>query len=45
MQFSRFRVLPGSAEALVRLGGKLKYGLTFYFLGNISDKNYPNRLM
>ena len=45
MRFSCFRVLPGSAEALVRCGGKIKYRLTPYFLGNIPAKNYQNRLM
>jgi len=45
MQFSSFRVLLGSAEALVRWGGKIKYHLTSYFLGNIPAKNYQNRLM
>jgi len=33
---------PGSAEALVRLGGKVKYHLTAYFLSNISSINYQN---
>ena len=45
MRFSCFRVLPGSAEALVRWDGKIKYHLTPYFLGNIPAKNYQNRLM
>jgi len=40
MWFSCFCVLPGSAEALVRWGGKIKYWLTSYFLGNIFAKNY-----
>jgi len=35
-------VLPGSAEALVRRDGKIKYHLTSYFLGNIRAKNYQN---
>jgi len=37
--------LPGSAEALVRWGGKIKYRLTSYFLGNFPTKKYQNRLM
>ena len=32
---SGFPVSPGSAEALVRCGGKRKYILIAYFLGNI----------
>ena len=32
---SGFPVSPGSAEALVRWGGKIKYILIAYFLGNI----------
>jgi len=36
---SGFRVSPGSAEALVRCGGKIKYILIAYFLGNICAKN------
>jgi len=30
---------PGSADALVRCGGKIKYILIAYFLGNICAKN------
>ena len=45
MRFSCFRVLPGSTEALVRWGGKIKYHLTSYFLVNIPAKKYQNRLM
>ena len=45
MRFSCFRVLPGSAEALVRWGRQIKYHLTSYFLGNIPAKKYQNRLM
>ena len=33
---------PGSAEALVRCGGKIKYILIAYFLGNICAKNCRN---
>ena len=36
---SRFPVSPGSAEALVRCGRKIKYILIAYFLGNICAKN------
>ena len=39
---SGFPVSPGSAEALVRWGGK-KYILIAYFLGNIYAKNCRNR--
>ena len=34
---------PGSAEARVRCGGKIKYILIAYFLGNIYAKNCRNR--
>jgi len=40
---SRFPVSPGSAEALVRSGGKIKHILIAYFLGNICAKNCRNR--
>ena len=40
---SRFPVSPGSAEALVRCGGKIKYILIAYFLGNIFATNCRNR--
>jgi len=40
---SAFPVSPGSAEALVRWGGKVKYILIAYFLGNICAKNCRNR--
>jgi len=39
----RISVSPGSAEALVRWGEKIKYHLTAYFLSNISAKNCQNR--
>jgi len=38
-----FRVSPGSAEAQVRWGWKLKHILIAYFLGSICSKNYRNR--
>ena len=38
-----FPVSLGSAEALLRLGGKIKYILIAYFLGNICAKNCRNR--
>ena len=40
---SGFPVSPGSAEALVRCGGKIKYILIAYFLRNICAKNCRNR--
>ena len=40
---SGFPVSPGSAEAIVRWGGKIKYILTVYFLGNVFDKKCCNR--
>ena len=40
---SGFPVSPGSAEALVRCGGKIKYILIAYFLGNVCAKNCRNR--
>jgi len=40
---SGFPVSSGSAEALVRCGGKIKYILIAYFLGNICAKNCRNR--
>jgi len=42
-QFPCFPVFPGSAEALVMCGGKIKYILIAYFLGNICAKNCRNR--
>jgi len=33
-----FPVSPGSAEALVRCGGKIKYILIAYFLGTVMPK-------
>jgi len=40
---SGFPVSPGSEEALVKCGGKIKYILIAYFLGNICAKNCRNR--
>ena len=40
---SGFPVSPGSAEALVRCAGKIKYIMIAYFLGNIFAKNCRNR--
>ena len=40
---SGFPVSPGSAEALVRCGRKIKYILTAYVLGNICAKNCRNQ--
>jgi len=36
-------VSAGSAEAVVRCGGKIKYVLIAYFLGNIFAKNCRNQ--
>jgi len=38
-------VSPGSAQTLVRGGGKINNDLVAYSLSNISAKNYQNRLM
>jgi len=43
MQFSGFLVYPGSAEAQVKWGGKIKYIMIAYFLRNTCAKNYRNR--
>jgi len=40
---SGFPVSSGSAEALIRCGGKIKYILIAYVLGNICAKNCRNR--
>jgi len=40
---SGFPVSPGSAEALVKWGGKIRHVLIAYFLGNIFAKNCCNR--
>jgi len=42
MQFSRFPVLPNSAEAQVIWCGIVKCLLLAYFIGNIFAKKYPN---
>jgi len=42
MQFSRFSVLLGSAEAQVNWCGMVKCLLMAYFIGNISAKRYQN---
>ena len=39
---SGFHVSPGTAEALVRCGEKIKYILIACFLGNICAKNCRN---
>ena len=39
MRFSRFPVLPGSAEAQGTWGGIVKCLLIAYFIGNIFAKN------
>jgi len=38
-------ILSGSAEALVRCGGKLLHLLIAYFLGNTCAKHYENPTM
>ena len=40
-----FYISPGSAEALVTCGGKIKYLLIAYFLSNICAENYQNLFM
>ena len=45
MWFSRFPVLPGSAEAQVTSGGIVKFHLIAYFIGNISARKYQNPFM
>jgi len=42
MRFLCFCVLPGSAETLVRWGGKIQHNL---ILSNISARNYQHRVM
>ena len=42
---SGFPVSPGSAEALVRWGGKIKYILIAYFLRNICANNCRSRIV
>ena len=45
MWFSRFPVLPGSAEAQVTWGGVVKRLLIAYFIGGISAKKIQNLFM
>ena len=45
MLFLSFLTSIGSAEGLVRCGGKMKYFLIAYFLSNSCSKNYQNRFM
>jgi len=45
MLFLSFLISPGSAEALVRWGGKINYFLMVYCLSNIYAKKYLNRFM
>jgi len=40
---SGFPVSPGSADALVRCGGKIQHIMIAYYLGNICAKNCRNR--
>jgi len=42
MQFSRFPILPGSAEAQVISCSRVKCLLVAYFINNISVKKYQN---
>jgi len=45
MWFSRFPILPGSAEAQVIWGGVVNCVLIAYFIRNISAKKYQNPFM
>jgi len=40
-----FPISQGNAEALDRWGGKTKHHMILYFPGNISAKNYHNRIV
>ena len=42
MLFRNYCIISGSAEALVRCGGKLEHPLTAYFLGYMCAKYYEN---
>jgi len=42
MLFLKCCIFSGSAEALVRCGGKLRHLLIAYFLSNICAKHYEN---
>ena len=43
--FLNYCIFSGSAEALVRCGGKLKHLLIAYFLGIMCAKHYENPTM
>jgi len=45
MLFLNYCIFSGSAEALVRWGGKLLHLLIAYFLGNMYAKYYENPTM
>jgi len=45
MLFLNYCIFSGSAEALVRCGGKLQHLLITYFLGNMCAKHYKNLTM
>ena len=45
MLFLNYFIFSGSAEALVRCGGKLEHLLIAYFLGNTYAKHYENLTM
>ena len=42
MLFLNYCIFSGSAEVLVRCGGKLQHLLIAYFLGNMCAKHYEN---
>jgi len=43
MLFLNYSIISGSAEALVRCGGKLQHLLIAYFIGNTYAKHYDNQ--
>jgi len=45
MLFLNYCIFSGSAEALVRCGGKLQHLLIAYFLSNMCAKHYENPTM
>ena len=45
MLFLNYCIFSGSAEALVRCGGKLQHQLIAYFLGYMFAKHYENPTM
>jgi len=45
MLFRNYCIFSGSAEALVRCGGKLQQLLIAYFLSNMCAKDYENPTM